>query len=140
MLSNVFLNPVLVPKNIKSLGLELAGLGAKGAAIATVISYIIGFAYLRIQAWRITKTGGNKCVVFHVISAIIMGITINYMLKYVAISVWYELLGIALIGIAIYFGILCIIREFKKEDLHLFLDTLNVKKMLKYIREEMKGK
>lgn len=140
MLSNVFLNAVLVPKNIKSLGLELAGLGAKGAAIATVISYIIGFAYLRMQAWRITKTGGNKCVVFHVISAIIMGITINYMLKYVAISVWYELLGIALIGIAIYFGILCIIREFKKEDLHLFLDTLNVKKMLKYIKEEMKGK
>ena len=33
-----------------------------------------------------------------------------------------------------------LIKEFRKEDLHLFLDTLNIRKMFRYIREEIRGK
>ena len=58
----------------------------------------------------------------------------------VLIARWYELLGVAALGMGIYFSILFLLREVKREDLALFMDTLNVKKMLGYIKDEMKGK
>jgi hypothetical protein len=58
----------------------------------------------------------------------------------VFIARWYHLLGFALFGLGIYIGVLYLLREFTKEDLHFFLDVLNIKKMFRYIKEEMKGK
>jgi hypothetical protein len=42
--------------------------------------------------------------------------------------------------LGIYLGILYLLREFKKEDFHFFVDTLNIKKMISYIKEEFKMK
>jgi len=133
---NVILNLILIPKDIRMLGLKLAGLGIRGAAIATVVAYMIGMIYIRYKAWKITKIRGNIKIAFHAIAAILTGFILNYMAVY--ISRWYELLAIALFGIAIYFAFLFLMREFKKEDFEFFVDTLNIKKMIKYIKEEVK--
>ena len=45
---NVILNLVLIPKDIQSLGIKCAGLGTEGAAIATVIAYLVGLIYIRV--------------------------------------------------------------------------------------------
>ena len=45
-----------------------------------------------------------------------------------------------MVGISIYFAILYMFKEFRREDFNFFMDTLNVKKMLVYIKEEIKGK
>ena len=50
VLCNILLNFFLVPHDIQLLGLTLFGLGAQGAAIATVISYAIGLIYSRVFA------------------------------------------------------------------------------------------
>jgi len=56
------------------------------------------------------------------------------------IARWYHLLASVMLGLIIYFTILFILKEFKKEDFDLFLDTLSIKKMIDYIKGELGGK
>ena len=140
MIINVILNLVLIPRDIRSLGIKLVGLGAEGAAIATVTSYIIGLIYIRFEAWKTTRIKGNPKIILHAMASVFMGSILWYLLKLTHISRWYHLLIIALIGGGIYIVILFILKEFKKEDFDFFRDTLNIKKMLTYIKEEVRGK
>lgn len=140
MVSNVFFNLILIPQEIESLGIELAGLGAQGAAIATVVAYAVGLIYIRAIAWRLTGIKGNVRIIVHVAAAAVMGVVLVYVSKIIFIGRWYELVGMAVCGFTIYFAILIVIREFKKEDYDFFMDTLNVKKMISYTKEEIRGK
>lgn len=137
---NVALNLILIPKDIKSLGLKLYGLGAMGAAMATVISYAVGYIYIRIVAWRKTGTKGSYSIVLHAIAAAIVADLLYIISKVYFIGRWYQLLLIAIFGLALYFALLALMGEFTKKDYDLFMDTLNIKKMLQYIKEEIKEK
>jgi len=44
------------------------------------------------------------------------------------------------LGIGLYLGVLVVIKEIAKKNFWFYLDTLNVKKMIIYIRDELKGK
>ena len=68
---NVVLNFILIPTDIQSLGIKLMGLGAVGAAIATVIAFIVGLVYIRIMAWKITGIKGSPSIILHGIAAAI---------------------------------------------------------------------
>jgi len=136
---NIVLNILFIPRDIQSIGLKLLGLGAKGAAIATVLSYLAGFIYIRIVSWKKTQIKGNVCVIYHGITAITCGGIVSVISRAISISRWYELLAITIVGLGLYFIILFLIKEFKKEDFNLFIDVLNIKKMLKYMREEFRN-
>jgi O-antigen/teichoic acid export membrane protein len=137
MIVNIFLNLILIPKDINSLGLKMMGLGAQGAAIATVIAYFIGFLYIRIITWKETGIIGSISVIYHLIAAMFVA-GIMYLLKTIVyIDRWYEIIGICLFGLACYYTVLFFLKEFKKEDFNLFIDTLNIKKMINYIRDEI---
>jgi len=141
---NIVLNILLIPKDIQMLGIDLAGMGATGAAIATVVSYAAGLVYSRVIAWKLTKIKGNPRILLHAVAAGIMA-AILYVLLYrlnmvESISRWYHLIGFAVLGFGIYMGILCLLREFSKEDFHFFIEILNIKKMFRYIYEEIRGK
>lgn len=141
MIISIILNIVLVPRDIQSLGIRLAGLGATGTAIATVVAYAVGLITTRIYAFRIADIKGNYKISFHIITATVMGIIIYYLTTNIFyIGRWYQLIGISLIGLLFYFGILFIIKEFKREDFDLFIDTINIKKMTNYIKTEIRKK
>jgi O-antigen/teichoic acid export membrane protein len=140
MILCISLNIILVPSDIKSVGLKLAGLGPTGSALAVVIAYFFGFITTRVYAFQVAKIKGNYKILIHIFTAIIMGIIVYSILLFVNISRWYELIGICLLGLGTYLCILFILKEFKKEDLNLFLDTLNVKKMILYVRSELRKK
>ncbi len=140
MVVSLILNIILVPADIKSLGLRLAGLGPTGSAIAIVIAYFIGFITTRIYAFRIADIKGNNKILLHIAAATIMGIAVYFIIHTLTIGRWYELIGICLLGLFFYLSILFILKEFKKEDLHLFLDTINIKKMASYILSEVRKK
>jgi len=70
---NVILNLILIPRDIKSLGLKLFGLGTTGAAIATIAAYAAGLVYIRIAAWKITRVKGSWRIIIHAFAAILMG-------------------------------------------------------------------
>jgi len=140
MIVSIFLNLILVPTDIKSLGLKFAGLGATGSALAMVTAYFVGFITTRVYAFRVANMKGNYRIILHIVSAALMGIIIYYLTNIFYIGRWYELIGISLFGLLLYFGILFIFRELKKEDIFLFIDTLNIKKMISYVIKELKGK
>ncbi|MEM2258717.1 MAG: flippase [Candidatus Thermoplasmatota archaeon] len=127
--SNVILNLILLPK-----------VGLAGGAMAIVFSYLGGLIYIRIISFRIAKTGLNYKIAVHAISSIVSYITLFYIMKFFLIARWYHLLAFSLLGFLIYFFILFILREFKKEDFIFFLDALNPLKMIGYIKEEISNK
>jgi len=43
-----------------------------------------------------------------------------------------------MVGISVYFAILYMFREFRREDFHFFMDTLNVRRMFRYIMDEIR--
>lgn len=136
---NITLNIILIPRNIPSLGINLLGLGAQGAAIATVISYGIGLGYSRIMAWKLIGIKGNLCILLHLFSAVIMVSGLYGLSTLIEISRWYILIIFGLTGLSIYIGVLFLLREFKKEDFELFRDSFNIKKMINYIITEIRG-
>jgi len=140
MIINVILNLVLIPRDMRSLGIKLVGLGAEGAAIATVSSYIFGLVYIRVKAWKVSGLGGNPRVVLHAVASMVMGLILWYLLGLTVISRWYHLIIMVMVGISIYFAILYMFKEFRKKDFEFFVDTLNIKKMFRYIEEELRYK
>ncbi|MFW6134891.1 MAG: flippase [Elusimicrobiota bacterium] len=140
---NVILNIILIPKDIQMFGLNLGGLGAKGAAIATAVSYGVGLVYSRIMAWKLTQIKGNPRILLHALSAILMAAIIYILLYWLdiieLIKRWYHLLGISFLGLGIYLGFMFIFKEFTKDDFYFLIDTLNIKKMFIYIKEELMG-
>jgi O-antigen/teichoic acid export membrane protein len=137
---NIVLNLILIPIDIKILGVSGFGLGATGAAIATVCTSIFGFIYLRAVAWHLIKLKWNPVsMIKHFLAASGMVLILYYITSIFDITRWYELVLIFFGAIGIYVGILYLIREFKKDDYNFFMDTLNPKKMISYITEEVKG-
>ena len=135
---NALLNLLLIPKDIKSIGVKLFGMGIKGAAVATVAAYLMGLIYIRIASWRVTGIMGSKRLLYHLFAAIVMGFTLHWLQDIIKIRLWYHLIFAAFIGVMIYFAVLAMLREFKREDFDFFMDALNIKKMMKYIRDEIK--
>jgi len=144
VICNLILNFLLIPKDIQMLGINLFGLGAKGAAIATVVSFAAGLVYTRIMSYKLIGEKGNIRIVIHAFAAIVMAGAL-YILLYnfdliLWITRWYNLLFFAAFGLGIYLGILALFKEFTKEDFFFYMETLNIKKMFKYISSEFKDK
>lgn len=137
---NVVLNLIFIPIDIKILGFTGLGLGATGAAIATLCTALFAFIYLRAVAWRLIGLKWNPVhIIKHIIAASGMMLILYYITSFFDIVRWYQLAIMFFMALGIYFGILYLIREFKKEDYNFFMDTLNPRKMLSYIVGEVKG-
>jgi O-antigen/teichoic acid export membrane protein len=138
--SNIILNLILIPKDIQALGFNGMGLGATGAVIATIIAYAIGFAYTRIKIYKLTGQIGYPRIAIHFICAALMsGIVLN-ITYYIPIERWYHLVFVGLMGAGTYFLLLYLFKEFTKKDWDFFIETLNIKKMAKYIKDELTGR
>ncbi|MGC9308663.1 MAG: flippase, partial [Thermoplasmatota archaeon] len=97
---NVGLNVLLIPKDIRILGLDLFGMGAMGAAIATVIAYAAGLIYTRWVVWRVSGMTVNWRILLHGIAATVMGFMLYYLNELVyPVARWYGLLGYGLLGL-----------------------------------------
>lgn len=135
---NVLLNFLLIPQDIQILGLELAGMGAMGAAIATVVAYAAGLFYSRYVALHLSGAKGNPRILLHLLAASGMALALYYLNSILYIARWYQLLGFGVLGLGIYLTILVLLKEFTKEDFKFLIDTLNIKKMFTYIRDEIR--
>lgn len=136
---NILLNIIFIPKDIRSIGINLLGMGAEGAALATAISAAFGLVMCKIYTRRLTGTKWNPRILLHICAGIIMGAVLYYLSDIITIIRWYEIGAACLLGIGIYLAILWLLREFKKKDLMLFLDILNPKGMTRYISSELKN-
>lgn len=138
LIANLTLNLILIPSDIKSLGVKLFGLGTRGAALATAASFFVGFLYAKSRGMQYKKHKLNRSMAKHFCASAIMAVILLAVIHYIYIGRWYQLLGLVLLGVSIYFSILFLLGEFKKQDLNLILDSLHIKKMIHYIKNEIK--
>ncbi|EMR74124.1 membrane protein involved in the export of O-antigen and teichoic acid [Thermoplasmatales archaeon SCGC AB-539-N05] len=140
--ANIALNYLLIPEwgFLSPFGIK----GPTGAAIATGLSALIGFVGLRLAAKKLT---GIKLIQNHTPRHIIAGLVMGIVLYFLAFCTpffpyihWYDLLMFAGMGLAVYLGILFVLKEFNKQDLDFFLDMIHPKEMIGYIKSELKGK
>jgi len=139
---NIVLNLLFIPQwgLLSSIGIN----GPEGAAVATLLSGIVGIFLLMLIA---KKLAGIKLLRYHTPRHIIAGLIMGFILYFIAYQTslflvirWYTFLGLSFVGLGIYLAILFIIREFKKQDLIFFLDLLQPKKMLRYVSSELREK
>ena len=106
-----------------------------------IAAFIFG---LRLAAKKLT---GIKLIQSHTPRHIIAGLVMGGILYYIAYQTslfptirWYTLFGFAGMGLTVYLLVLFAFKEFKKQDLLFFLDLLHLKKMIDYIKYEVKEK
>jgi len=140
--TNITLNYLFIPKWGLLSSFEITG--PTGAAIATVLSCLVGFFGMRIAAKKLT---GIKLLQSHTPRHIIAGLVMSVVLYFLSFRTsffpvihWYHLLMFAGLGLAVYLGALTLLKEFNKKDFDFFLDILHPKEMLKYVSSELKEK
>ncbi len=139
-LINITLNTILIPKDIRSIGINLFGMGAEGAALATTISATFGLIISKFYARRLTGTKWNPRILLHLLAALVMGCVLYYMKSVIVIKSVFVVGGACLLGMGIYIAVLWLLKEFTKDDLKLLLNILNPKEMKQYVVSELREK
>jgi O-antigen/teichoic acid export membrane protein len=147
-ITNIVLNFLIIPENgiLSSLyvgGYNLSINGAAGAALATVLSFLILFIGGRLITRKLTDIKlFQSHTPRHIFAGIIAGFSI-YMLAYETnlfpVIRWFTLLGLSLLGIGIYIFLLFLLKEFSKKDFQFFLNIIHPKEMASYVKSEIKN-
>lgn len=145
---NIVLNVVLIPQDLRALGLpgvRLAGLGVTGAAIATLASMTVGHVFYRRVAAEFVPTK-DGFVLRHLAAAVVMaGVVVGLEQAVIGLDPlagelairWYHLLAFGLAGGAAYAAVLAALRELTRADVRWFLDTLHPGEMVDYVLAEL---
>ncbi len=138
-LTTLVLYPILIPTSI--FGVSLLGLGPEGAALSVLVGYGVLLALALIFSYRLVGDRLHLRIAFHVFAAAAVALLFIQLLPPVlgADWRWFHLLVFGTAFLGVYLALLTAIREFRKADLLLFLDFLNPRKMLRYVRDEMKN-
>lgn len=134
---NLFLNTIFIPDKIA--GISFLGFGAKGAALATLISFIIRGILYKIFAYKITKTRPNKRILIHFFAAIVTFAPMYLMYSHLHFE-WIYLFGYFPLTVGLFLGIMRLFGEFTKKDFEFYWNAINPKKMGKYVKDELKSK
>lgn len=140
IISIVLFNIILIPEDIKLIGLQMFGLGARGAALATLLSTIISFILIRTISYYYEKVIINTEIIKPILLSILMGIIIHFFQRIVQVEniMYLGLYGI--LGLAIYLFLLWIFGAIKKEDKILFKEIFNPSLFINYLKEEFSKK
>lgn len=136
---NVLLYLILIPDEIS--GIPMFGMGARGAAIALLISIFAGTSVFRFIAFKLTGSKPNYIILVHWLVSIIVFASMYQLVKdWAWISNVFVLAGLALAGGLLFILILYIIKQFRKEDLLFYLDTISPGKLGRYVKDEIKNR
>ena len=131
---------ILVPTSEQSfLGIGL-GLSYVGAALALLIGRIVTFIITRYVVWRLTGTIPDKRLALQILAGLAVFLVIYPMSFVLPITRIYIILLYGLISVAVFIGVLYILKEFTRKDLDYFLQLLDIKEMWTYIRTELRSK
>ena len=137
LLMNLSLNFIFIPQEVA--GIILLGLGAKGAAIATLISLTVRGLIAKIFAYKITETRPNIRILLHFIAAVLTFIPIYLIHSHYPLHWSYTFVYLPII-ICIFLGIMAIFREFTRKELEFYMNAIHPGRMKKYVVGELRGK
>jgi len=133
----VLLNLVFIPKDLQLLDLPLLGLGARGAAIASLIAALISFLLFRIFTYRYERVFLNFRIFKVLLPSFLMGGALFALNYYFPADNFFLLVIYGTAGLLLYIGLLFIFRSMDREDKELFKNVLNPFTMLRYIWDEL---
>lgn len=137
--SNIVLNVLLIPADIKSLGIRLAGLGVTGAALATLISGLLGYAAIYYAASRFEVRVHARGFLRHLLASAVMGgvlLAMHHFDVYAFVR-WYDFLIYTALGGLVYVATLAALGEFSRRDLDFFMRVASVREMGRYVTTEL---
>lgn len=134
--TNIVLNLIFIPTKLA--GIPLLGLGAIGAALATLISAIIGKVIFNIFAYRITGSKQNPVILVHLAAGAIMAVTLCLCNSHISNIVWYYLPVLAIIGFGVYLYAIILMKEFKKTDFEYIMRNISPISIKNYAKKEIK--
>ncbi len=136
---NILANLLLVPTSI--LGITLLGLGADGAALATLGATFVSYGLSRLAANRIL---GVRSVLSHVVrhfaAIIAVGSAVWWTKAHIiGLPRWYHVGALSAAGALVYIGLLVLLREFDRDDWDFLIELLDLREMVDYIKGELFG-
>lgn len=136
---NIALNLLLIPDDIQSLGIRLAGLKARGAAIATLVSSLVAFWLIHRAAKDLTGYTPKVAVWKPVLASLVMCGALWLMDAYSGFPLhrWYTIPPYVLVGGIVYGLVLFALREITKEDIRYLRQTVAPGEMWRYVRGEL---
>lgn len=133
---NLLFYLVFIPNSIGSF--ELFGLGARGAAFSLLSSTIIATILFRYYAFKLTSSKPNWVIVFNLAVGILVYWPLSYLIQYFSFMGNFLLLtSLFSIGFILYLAALYLFRLFTKDDFAFYIETLNLKKLLVYVKGEV---
>ena len=108
-LVNIIINYLLIPK-----------FGAVGGAIATSASFFIGGSLLMVSNYKIMSVQPFKANYLKSLVAGLLSVYVIYLIKEAIVVNKYHMLGLGLLFVLIYGGLLLLLKVFDKEDIIVF--------------------
>lgn len=136
MVLNVIMNLVFIP--VSWGGWTLAGMGARGAALATLLSGVIMAVLYRYCAYRSTATTFNISVLRIGVATAIMMAAMGVISGFMERTLWHDCLS-SVAGIGVFVGVLSLMGEKIREDLGYLLQAVSPGRMSVYIRDEFRA-
>lgn len=137
----IILNLLLVPTDIKSLGLTLGGLGVIGAAVATLVSGIVWYTGLRIATWRLVGYRDRTRLWTHLLAATFMTVVLLGVHQWLMpLTRFFHVPLYGALGGLLYLGALLLLREFTREDWAYVRESVHPMEMLRYVWGELRHK
>jgi len=123
--ANIVLNAIFIPTSI--FGIPLFGLKSTGAALATLLSFLIGFTYFRYRVRKILGTRYEHRILLHIWAGVDASLLL-YIIKLLEgpLYAWYYVIGSFVIFIGSYTAFLFIMGEFGKEEFTLIKRILGI--------------
>lgn len=130
---------VTVPDRL--LGVDMLGMGGRGAAVALLVTSIYYFFVLRYMAWRTGKILPGSRSFRHLLSAITM-IGAMYVVDWLLVPAvdWAALVFLAAVGCVVYGLTAYVIGELEASDYRYFRSLLNPQDTIQYVVNELLGK
>lgn len=137
----IVLNLLLVPYDVKSVGLRLGGLGIEGAAVATLASGLVWYGSLRLATRRLAGHRERGHFWIHLASgAAMIGLLVLLDRTVFPLERIWHLPVYGLIGAVVYFVMLLLLRGFTRDDWRVIRESVHPIEMLRYIRDELRRK
>jgi O-antigen/teichoic acid export membrane protein len=130
LLTNVVLNIVFIPE-------RFLGLGASGAALATVLALLAGFVWYKAKTEEICGLVSGRNIAYQLAAGWLAGAVLHIGNSYLHAHPLPKLLTLAPLGLGVYFLALCTCKEFTKKDADFFCELFSAAKMRDYVSAEL---
>ena len=132
------LDLLLIPRDVRSLGIPLAGLGVEGAALGTLASGAFWYFSLRYASWRLAGYRERAHVWKHLLAGLVMAVALLALhSQLLPLTRAYHLPLYGLLGGLAYVGALMALRELHREDWDYVRESIHPGEMLRYVRGEL---